>query len=187
MSLTRTVDPTSEPLTVEEVKDHLRIDGNDSDAELSNLIKEARDYVEGVTGRALITQTYELKMDDLSLNIKVPRPPLQSVTSISYQDTDDASQTLGAANYTVDTSSHPGRIVQSATGTYPDTYNDIDAVTITYVAGYGDADDVPGIFKRAMKLYIEKMYDMTTAAYGAALDNALEATLLHHKVDNIAL
>jgi len=188
MSITVTTAPTSEPVSLSSIKDHLHIETNDHDVELNDLIKEARVYVEGVTGRALITQTIELRMDALSAAIKVPRPPLQSVTSIQYQDSSNATQTLGSSNYVVDTSSHPGRINKAYDGTYPDTYSNPDAVTVTYVAGYGNSSsDVPEIFKRAMKLYIEKMFDMPGAAYGAALDNALESMLCHQRIENVAL
>jgi len=188
MSLTLTTKPQREPLSLDEVKEHLRIAGNDSDSELIGLIQEARVYVENITGRALITQTWQWKMDDLPTSLKIPRPPLQSVSSVSYQDVDNATQTLASSNYTVDTNSEPGRLVQSFSGSYPSTYTDLDAVTITFISGYGDdPEDVPEIFKRSMKLYIEKMYDMTNAAYGEALNSALEATLLHHKVEWFAL
>ena len=197
MSLTRTVDPATEPITLAEAKTHLRISTSaDSpqpaetladDAYIEDLIIEAREYVENVTGRALITQTFELKLDAFQTCIKIPRPPLQSVSSVQYQDASDATQTLAASNYTVDADSEPGRLVESNTGTYPSTYPDLDAVTITFVAGYGTADDVPEIFKRAIKLYIEKMYDMPVSAYAESLGNALESLLLHKKIDWMAL
>ncbi len=186
-SLTRTVDPTFEAVTLSEIKDHLRITDDDSDVTLANLIIEGREWVEGVTGRSLTTQTYEMRMDVLDEEIKVPRPPLQSVTSIQYQDTSDATQTLASTEYTVDTKSHPGRINQAYGKTYPDTYDDLNAVTVTFVAGYGNPEDVPESLKRAIKLYVEKMFDMCDAAYGQALDDALDAMLMHYKVDNIAL
>lgn len=188
MSLNRTVEPAINPVTLQEVKNHLRIEINDYDTTLNSLIHEAVRYVEGVTGRALISQTYEFKMDGFVSDLKIPKPPLISVSSVQYLDEANATQTLAAANYTVDNSSEPARLVESATGTYPSTYDDLDAVTITFVAGYGTAaSDVPETFKRAIKLYIEKMYDMPFAGYGQALDNALESSLSFHRVDNISL
>ena len=189
MSLIVTVEPTIEPVTLTEIKNHLRIyDNTDSDTELTTLIKDGREYVESTTGRALITQTFELKLDGFEVCTKIPRPPLQSITSIQYQDGNNVTQTLAASNYTVDADSEPGRLVQSSSGTYPSTYDDLDAVTITFVAGYGStAADVPEIFKRAIKLYVEKMFDMPVSAYADSLDNALESLLLHKKIDWMAL
>jgi len=128
-----------------------------------------------------------MKMDEFSTNIKVPRPPLQSVSSVTYQDVDNATQTLASSNYTVDTNSEPGRLVQSNTGSYPSTYSDLNSVTITYVAGYGAATAVPETYKRAIKLYVEMMHDMPSSAYGVALKEALDISIMRHKVESIAL
>jgi len=144
--------------------------------------------VEDVTGRALITQTWEMKMDGFMTRINVPRPPLQSVSSVSYQDESNSPQTLDSSNYTVDSNTEPGRLVESATGNYPSTYDDINAVTITFIAGYGDnPSDVPEHFKQMIKLRIEQLFDMTFGPYGEALDNALLSMVAQYKIENIAL
>ena len=188
MPLTLNTAPTIEPVTLSEAKAHLNVDWDDDDTLISNLITQGRQYVEDVTGRALITQTWEIKFDCFKTEIKVPRPPLQSVSSITYQDESDAQQTLGASNYSVDTDSEPGRIVESPTGNYPSTYDDINAVTVTFIAGYGDAaSDVPEALKQAIKLRIEEMYDMPINSYGNALNNAVMSILLPYKIENIAL
>jgi uncharacterized phiE125 gp8 family phage protein len=188
MSITLITEPETEPVSLTEIKEHLRLDDNDSDGELLDLIKEGRRYVEGITGRALITQTWEFRLDAFCLSLNIPKPPLQAVSSIQYQDANNATQTLNSSNYTVDIYSQPARVVQSNTGTYPATYNDLNAVTITYDAGYGNsASDVPGVFKRAIKLYVEMMFDNPTSSYADALEGALLMSLLHYKVDNIAL
>lgn len=188
MALVLTTAPSIEPVTLSEIKTHLHIDVDDHDTELNNLITQARVHVENVTGRALNTQTWKLILDGFKTEIKVPRPPLQSVSSITYQDTSDATQTLDASNYSVDSDSEPGRIKESPTGNYPSTYDDLNVVTVTFIAGYGDAvSDVPETFKQAIKLYVERMFDMPLNSYGDAMDNALESLLMHHKVDNIVL
>jgi hypothetical protein len=60
-------------------------------------------------------------------------------------------------------------------------------VTVTYVAGYGAASAVPETLKRAMKLYIEKQWDMPSNAYGEMLDSALNSLLMLYKIENISL
>jgi len=153
------VEPTEEPVSKAEAKAHLRERSTDYDTEIENLIIEGRRYVERMTGRALCTQTWKLYMDDLPLAFKVPYPPLQSVSSISYQDSNNATQTLGSSNYTVDTYEEPGRIYQASSGTYPSVYTDLNVVTVTFVCGYGNKEDVPESFKRAIKLYVQWQFD----------------------------
>jgi len=48
--------PSSEPITLSNVKDWLNIDFSSKDTLISNLITRARSYAETVTGRALATQ-----------------------------------------------------------------------------------------------------------------------------------
>jgi hypothetical protein len=50
-------------------------------------------------------------------------------------------------------------MVQAYNQTYPDVYDDINVVDITFICGYGDRDDVPGRYKRAIKLYLQLMFD----------------------------
>src|SRR5689334_10750978 len=48
--------PSSEPITLSNVKDWLNIDFSSKDTLISSLITRARSYAETVTGRALATQ-----------------------------------------------------------------------------------------------------------------------------------
>lgn len=149
--------PSVEPLSLAEVKDHLRIDeGNhDHDERITAAIAEVRDYVEAVLGRALITQTARLTMTRWKPKIKVPLAPLQSVTSITYLDTTGAEQTLASSNYRVITAYEPG-IIEPAYGTvWPNVQDVIGAISITFVCGYGGAaDTVPAGIRHAMKLML---------------------------------
>lgn len=178
MSLTRTLAPTLEPLTLQEAKDHLRVETTDEDSLIEPWIAAVTEHVEGRDGwlgRVLLTQTWEWRLDRFPIGaatpLKVPLPPLQSVTSIQYVDTAGATQTWSSALYTVDSSSEPGRIVPAFGETYPLTQAVIDAVTVTFVAGYGeDPQDVPGPIRSAMLLMIGDLFRFReTVAVGATV------------------
>lgn len=158
MALTIVNAPGSEPLTLTETKSHLRVTTTDEDALITALITAARESAENYTNRAFITQTFDLTLDSFPPSIVVPKAPLQSVTSVTYLDTDGVSQTLSTTEYTVDTKSEPGRIVESYTGEWPDTREEINAVTVRFVAGYGLAAAVPQAIKQGMLLHIGHMY-----------------------------
>lgn len=166
--------PSDEPVTLEDVKDALRISGSDHDSALENLIQQARKYVEFHTGRALVTQTRKLYLDSWDTEISLPFPPLQSVSSIKYRDTSNVEQTLAASNYTVDSYQEPAVITQSYGGSYPALYPDKNAITVTYTCGYGAADDVPERMKEAIKLYIQWIFDHDEDSK-AVLDRFIDA------------
>jgi uncharacterized phiE125 gp8 family phage protein len=64
--------------------------------------------------------------------------PLQSVTFIQYLDGDGLAQTLDPTLYTVDTKSDPGWIAPAYGTTFPGAMPVFNAVTIRFVAGYGN-------------------------------------------------
>jgi len=76
MTLRLITAPSAEPATVDEVKLDARIDGPELDATIELLIKAARQRCEDLTGRALITQTWELVLDEFPVDgIRVGKLP----------------------------------------------------------------------------------------------------------------
>lgn len=161
MILTIQTAPTVEPVSTANAKIYARIDGSDDDTLVASLIVAARQKVEQITRRALITQTWDLYLDAFpSGDIIVPKPPLQSVTSITYTDTAGDGQTWSSDEYTADTDSEPARIALAFGESYPDTQDVIKAVKVRFVAGYGDAaTDVPDAIITAVKMLVTTWYD----------------------------
>ena len=148
--------PAAEPLTVYEARAHLRLDETDTseDAALGEAIQAAREAAEHETGRALLEQTWETTADYFPVGgIELGRPPVQSITSITYRDSAGAQQTLAPSAYTLDDTVQPAEavpVVAWPTGT---------DVRVRFVAGYGDtAAAVPAGIKRWMKLRIGTLY-----------------------------
>lgn len=159
LTINRTSAPATEPLLLSEVKTHLRVDGTDEDALIVSLIAAAREYVESFTRRALITQTWTRRLGDFANTIDLPRPPLQSVSSITYTDLQGDSQTVTASVYDVDTDSEPGAVTLGYQQVWPSVRNERLPVTITYVAGYGTASDVPQAIKQAIMMLVAHWYE----------------------------
>ena len=162
MSLLLVTAPTVEPISLDEAKEHLKDDGSAENALIEANIVTVREHAEAVTSRPLISQTWDLFLDAFPAKgvIKVPKPPLQSVTSITYVDVDGVSQILAAAEYDVDAANQPGRIVPAFGKSWPSTRTQINAVTIRIVAGYGDdGDNVPQDIADGMLLLVGDAYE----------------------------
>lgn len=158
--------PSVEPVTLAEAKNHRKVTHTADDEEILGLIAAATDLFEGETGRQLITATWRGTMDGFPPSwepIRVLRAPLQSVTSITYVDGSGDTQTWDSSLYTVRTFAGPfathGLIHPVAGESYPSTRRITDAVTVTFVAGYGAADSVPGAAKAAIKELIGGLYE----------------------------
>jgi len=155
--------PDVEPLTVNDVKVHLRLTSDTTeDALIASLITTAREYCEKYTGRAFATQTVVAYLDEWPTTdyIELPLSPLQSVTSVVYKNSAGTETTMTVTtDYIVDTYSPVGRIVLAYGKTWPDfTAYPINPITITYKAGY-TTTTMPKSLKQAMLLLIGMWYE----------------------------
>lgn len=146
MALRQITAPAVDPITLVEAKAHLRVNVSDDDSLIGIFIKAATQNVEGpdgFLGRALVTQTWELVIDEFpDSEIKIPLPPLQEIVSIKYDDASGNEQTLAADQYYVDTASQPGWVVPITAG-WPSTIDAINAVRIRFTCGYAPTADSP--------------------------------------------
>lgn len=169
--------PALEPLSCDEARAHLRVDVHDEDdLTITPLIKAARNYCEKVLDRALITQTWKLYLDAFPSMIELRKPPIQSVSGITYTDNDGATQTLSTSIYSVDSKSEPGRITLAYNQVFP-TYRAIEnSIVVTFVAGYGaDGTYVPEPIKHAMKFLIGHWYRNREAVTPGSYQNIPQA------------
>src|SRR5690606_35583790 len=157
--------PAVLPLTIMDIKKHLRITDDDTEDDLLGAyLVSAVEEIDGVAGllqRALITQTWDLKLDGFPRMwrksgveswrldpIRLPLRPLQEVVSVKYRDLAGNEQTLDAGRYQVTGIGDQrlrGEIVPAFGFEWPDTREHTpEAVTIRFKAGYGDdGNDVP--------------------------------------------
>jgi uncharacterized phiE125 gp8 family phage protein len=149
-------------VSLAEAKQHLRVDITDDDALITALITAAREYCEGFQNRAYITQVWQLWLDSWpdGSEIRIPKPPLQSVASVKYYGADNTEYVLPITDYIVDNKSEPGRIVLAYEKTWPSVIlRPANAVCVEFVAGYVGADKVPQRVKQAMYLIIGHLYE----------------------------
>jgi len=86
-------------------------------------------------------------------------PPLQSVTAITYFDSNGVEQTLAADQYLVDSTTQPARITPAYGLVWPVTQWRHNAVKVRFVAGYGAASAVPACIKNWMLIRIKTLWD----------------------------
>lgn len=193
LSILRTVDATVEPVTAAEAKAHMRILNADDDTYIEGLITAARQHAEHYTERAFVTQTWTLKLDrfpDYFGDIRLPKPLLISVSSITYVDLDGTTQTLSSALYEVDAQSQPARIRPAYGQSWPTTRDQFNAVTITYTAGYGAAATaVPKAIKQAIMIMVAHWYEnrepIITGTIVAEVPMSANALLGPYRVGNV--
>jgi len=171
------VPPTIEPVTLAEAKAQCRVDISTDDAYITSLITAAREHCEGIDWCAYMTQTLELWLEDWPLDdeIELPRPPLQSVSSVKYYDVNDVEYTLATTVYAVDVVSVPGLIHLRYLQTWPILQlRDYNAIKITYIAGWDSAAYMPVVIKQAMLLLIGHWYENREGILVGSISKSIE-------------
>lgn len=140
ISSVRTVAPSEAAVSLADMKEFLYITDSDSDSILTAHINTAEKWLEDQAGLALLTQTrrasYECLGEDRVLIL--PRPPLQSVTTLEYLDINATWQTLSSSLYDLQLDRKPARL-QIRCGSVPSTHSTIAMRwRVTYVAGFAD-------------------------------------------------
>jgi Phage gp6-like head-tail connector protein len=124
--------PLAEPLTLAEVRMHLRLDADDEDDLLVALITVAREHLERETG--LVRQ----------------------VTDVTVYDGDGVGQAVDLDGHLLDGEARPARLWLRAV---PQPGRVLNGIEVEFSAGFGESGaDVPDTLKRAMLLHIAAMF-----------------------------
>lgn len=139
MQLNVITEPTVEPVTLAEVKAALRSTSTVDDALITTLIPVARAYAETLTSRSLARKTCVAFFDGFPAPyqpIRIPAPPLITVTNVKYLDETLTLQTWNSAEYFVTEMQDPGLIVSRPGYVYPVAGSMEGSVRVQFTAGY---------------------------------------------------
>ena len=162
--ITRTVAPSSYPVTTAEAKSHLRVDIADDDTLIASMISAATDYVENYTGRAFVTRTYRADLMNFYDFIELPMEPIIAISNIKYYNTSSPSvlTTLSSSVYALVNN----KIYRNFGSSWESVYPRVDAVQITFTAGYAPtsspevaAESVPDAIKASILLIVGDLYE----------------------------
>ncbi|MDR6757212.1 putative phiE125 gp8 family phage protein [Mycoplana sp. BE70] len=160
MTIVELMPPGAEPITLAEVKAHLRLDGSAEDELLGSLIRTARDHLERETGLALIARPFRLYLDDWPEErvIQIARGPVQAIESVTVYDDVGAPLEVGLIGAVLDGNARPARLLMSA---LPAPGRALNGIEIDFTAGFGEAGtDVPDTLKRALMIHVAAMYEL---------------------------
>lgn len=128
--------PTAEPVSLSEVRAQSRIDSTIDDPTLAGYILGARSYLEAVTGRVMVPQTFEMTLDAFPCwEVQLPRAPVASIVSVAYTDFAGAPQTVSSADYILDATTFVARLMPAYGKTWPTSRGTAGNVKIQFVAG----------------------------------------------------
>lgn len=143
---------SAEPISLAEVRAHCRVDADDQDAYLADLIAVARETIEGITGRMMQQQTWAAYFQEWG-DFIVPKPPLVSLTHVKYYPADgSAAVTVSPSTYQVVLTREPAVVALGYNKSWPTAeMRTVDPIELQFVCGY---TSVPRRLKHAMKLLV---------------------------------
>jgi len=183
--------PAVQALTLAYVKQHIRALGTTDDTLTSVYIDAAASYFEEQTGRQLLTATREAWIDAFPFvggsgsdaRIELPKPPLQSVTSVKYIDSSGVLQSYqgGSPLANLFTTSIPvgpyaqrGFVEPVSGGVWPIARAQTGTVRIRYVCGYGNtAADIPPLIRGILCFLVGHFDTFRSAVHEAARGNVI--------------
>lgn len=159
--LTRLSAPVAEPLSLDEIKAHLRIDIDAEDGLLAGFLIAAREAVERYLRRALISQGWQLVLDCWPEGpVRFPRPPLIEVDAVRVFDAEGVASVVDPALYHLERRAEPGFLLPAQGERLPRPERRHGGIEIDFTAGFGESwADVPAPIRQALLMMIAELYE----------------------------
>lgn len=163
MRYTRTITAAWEPLTIEEARTHLRLKttggSHPDDSYVLKLVSAARETLEHDTKRCILTSTFLGYLHTFPAgDIIIQQSPVSEVSKIEYKSS-SAWTEWSTAKWESDVISNPARVCPVDGESYPSEDTTLNAVKITFAAGYANASAVPDQIKQAIERLIGHWYE----------------------------
>ena len=158
--LVLSTNPSTQVVSVSDIKAHLRIDTSDEDSLLGVYIDAATEMAEHFCNRHFITHDYKLYFNQVQsvASLNFPDCTLDSVNSVNWIDTNEATQSSLLAY--IDAYSNPSIVYLNSDFISPALKdNAANVFWFDFSTGFGaTATDVPEAIKQAIKLIVSDMY-----------------------------
>lgn len=180
--------PAQEPVSLVQMKAHLRVEDEAEDGLIEALIVAARVHVESLTGKALLAQTWRVVLDGWPEDrvIKLPVSPMVTLSEIRCYDADGEEHQIDLNEVLPDGRANPARIILPVTVAGAPVLRARMGIEIDYVAGFGtEPEEVPADLVQSLKTLAAYWYENRDAVLvsgaGASVPAGFERLIASHK------
>ncbi|MEM9732597.1 MAG: head-tail connector protein [Pseudomonadota bacterium] len=155
--------PATEPLSLDEVKAHIRVTHDHEDALIADLIRAARQHTEFASGQKLITQAwrqYESQVD-VTRTIPLRLRPVQRIEAVTAFDGEGNPSVIAQTNYDLIQTRDGPCLTLAQSFELSRAANGLEVDLIVGMGNFGI--DVPPVLKRAILLLCAHWYEFRGA------------------------
>lgn len=164
MSVTLMTPPALEPISLAQMKAHLRIEHAFEDALVSAYITSARLHIEARLAKLLISQNWRINFDRLPTGkvVELPLAPMLALNSVSYYTDLPGPNNIPPVDYSIDLNSMRPRF---SLHLQRQNLRSFGAYELDVSVGYGPApEDVPADIRHALMMLVAHWHENREAA-----------------------
>lgn len=151
--------PTVLAVDIRQAADNLGVDGTESDGQIAKWVRGIVSSLEKHIQQCLMRQTWVGTLRAFPDAIELPHPVLR-VVEIEYLDVDGLPQTLPVNSVRLLPRQYTTLLKPARGQSWPATFCDEEAVTVTVECGYGnDPDDIPHDISLYILAKLVEQYD----------------------------
>jgi len=177
-------------ITLEEAKEHLRVDHEIEDDLIQVLIQAAYLHAEKKTRRSLIEREIDLVIDSLPQRdkpIEIQYAPVKEIISFDYISASGNPESIDPSMLRLDTRELYPKLMPQFGTVWPDVIAEPESITIGIKVGY---TETPADIRQALLLMVGHLYEhRESVVIGAALSElpmGVDMLLGPHKIPRVA-
>lgn len=182
-----TTPPEALPLLVADVKRGLRVDHNEENELIRDILATAVGMIDGPAGIgvAMMAQSWTMALDGFPNEIRLAGDPVSAITAVRYLGRDPEWATVDPADYRLITLRDPARLVCVPGKSWPRPVDGVGTVEIEYTLGAATREDVNPSLLGAVRLLCGHLYEHREAVAAgitlAELPLGVRHILDHHR------
>lgn len=177
---------TIDAVSLDQVRDFLRVDEDVCDNGLLTLIRDAAtSAVANYTNRSLLSSTMVAYYSNFDTTMPLPGGYVSAISTVKYRDSNNTLQTVSSSDYLLinDSKKTPYLWIDPdyttpTLGDYP------RKIEVTYTAGYASADDLPKPITLCILNLCADFYDDRSLLMSKSVPDKLKFALYPYKVHN---
>lgn len=158
----------SEPVTLSETKNYMRVDTNQDDSLITNIIEQSRIYLENYICRDIVSKDRTFFLDDAVSIINIPFAPVETISTVTVEGSTAAFTEIGLKKEMIELNQLPAKRIK-----------------ITYqTSGFVDTSIKQAILQMASTLY-DNRADFVTGSITQEIPLDARRLVSMHKVSYI--